>query len=97
MYCFFSSKKTVTIKLHLSENLEFQNLLKKEKTVLLKSLEISWTLTTNLKESSYYISADSFSKNKIAYDFRVEIISKCISKKLLSDIMDFSVVANLFL
>ena len=37
---------------------------------LLKSSEISWLLTKNLKESYYHI-ADSFIKNK--YDFRIEI------------------------
>ena len=37
------------------------------------------------------MSADSFIKNKIAYgyDFRNEIMSKWISKKLHSDIMGF--------
>ena len=46
-------------------------------------------MTKNLKESHYHISADNFIKNKIAYDFRNEIMSKWISKKLHSDIMDF--------
>ena len=49
----------------------------------MKSLEISWVLTKNLKQSHYHISADSFIKNKIAYDFRNEIMSKWISKKLM--------------
>ena len=51
--------------------------------------EISCILTKNLKESHYHISADSFTKSKIAYDFRNEIMSKWISKKYHSDIMDF--------
>ena len=49
----------------------------------MKSLEISWVLTKNLRQSHYHISADSFIKNKIAYDFRNEIMSKWISKKLM--------------
>ena len=69
----FSSKKTVTIKLYLSENFTFQNLLKNRKLLPAEKLETSWLLTKNLKESYYHISADSFIKNNIAYDFRVEI------------------------
>ena len=62
---------------------------------LLKNLEISWFLTKNLKESYYHLSGDSFIKNNIAYDFRVEIsfMSKwkifLTSKKLCSGITDF--------
>ena len=56
---------------------------------MLKSLEISWNLTKNLKESHHHISADSFIKSKIAFDFRNEIMSKWISKRFHSDIMDF--------
>ena len=72
-YWLFSCRKTVTIKLHLSENCTFQNLVKIENYYLLKSLEISWLFTKNLKESYYQISADSFIKNNTAYDFRVGI------------------------
>ena len=46
-------------------------------------------MTKNPKESYYHISADSFIKNRIAYNFRVEIMFKWVSKKLHSDIMDF--------
>ena len=40
-------------------------------------------MTKNLKESYYQISADSFVKYKIACDFRVEIMSKWISKNFI--------------
>ena len=52
-------------------------------------MEISCILKKNLKEIHYHISADSFIKNKIAYDFRNEIMSEWISKKLHSEIIDF--------
>ena len=88
---FFEARKLLQQNYICQENLTtFQNLLKKiENYFLLKCLEeISWILTKNLKESPYHI-ADSFSKNKIAYDIRNEIMAKWSSKKLHSDIMDF--------
>ena len=64
----FSSKKTVTIKEHLSENLAFQNLLKNKK--LLSAEKFGNILTfdkesENLKENYYQISGDSVIKNNI--------------------------------
>ena len=75
---------------------------KKEKTYLLKNLEISWLLTKNLKGSYYHISADSFIKNNIAYDFRVEI-SFCLNRKFFDfkktsfRYNGFSAATNVFL
>ena len=71
----FSSKKIDSkTKWHLSENLAFQNLLKKYK---LLPTETFWNILALGKESKRKLltltSADSFIKNDNVYDFRVEI------------------------
>ena len=64
--CFFFQARTLTIKWHLPEKLIFQNLLKNRN--LLPAEKLYWLLISNLKESYYHVSADSFIKNNIAYD-----------------------------
>ena len=66
-----------------------------------QSLEISWLLTKNLKQS-YYRSADSFIENNLYNDFRVKIIlwlsgKLFISKKTSFQYYRFSVEINEFL
>ena len=63
LHWLFLSKKTVTVKQHLSENLTFQNLLKNRKLLPAKKFGyfgFSWLFIRNLKESYYHISPDSF-------------------------------------
>ena len=70
---FFQARKLLQKNYIRQKILYFKICEKIEDYYLLKNLEISWILTKNLKESYYHISADSFIKNNIAYDFRVEI------------------------
>ena len=74
LFFFFLSNKTVTIKLHLSENLTFQNLLKIIKPLAVEKFGNILAFDKESKRKLLpHISADSFTKNNIAYTFRVEI------------------------
>ena len=66
----FSSKKTVTIKWYLSENLTFRNLLKSRTLIPAEKFQ---NLLAFDRWSKRKISEDSFIKINLIYVFRVEI------------------------
>ena len=61
-----------------------------ENSRMLKSLELSWLLTKNVKESYYHISSDSFIKNNVTLGlkFLLCLNGKCFDIKE-TEIMDF--------
>ena len=70
---FFSNKKTVKIKWHLSKNLTFRNLLRKQKTINCLKIEILAFNKEFTRKLLSTISEESFNKNNLYMTLALEL------------------------